>query len=115
MHRRRQVTICHNARARARLVYRGATIDWRGRTRARRAGGRAGVRAGEAIYHPDEEKSITFQRHLSPPPSPYPPLPHLRPVTCVAACDSILNAIAPYEPRALCMVSVVGVGAAPLA
>ena len=79
-------------------------------------GGAGHARApGEAIYHPDEEKSITFQRHLSPPPSPYPPLPHLRPVTCVAACDSILNAIAPYEPRALCMVSVVGVGAAPLA
>ena len=40
------------------------TIDWRGRTH--RPQGECGGQ-GRAIYHPDEEKSITFQRH---PPSP---------------------------------------------
>ena len=68
MHRRRQVTICHNAHA-VGLPYR--RLIGGGRARAR---GRGRARAGEAIYHPDEEKSITFQRHLSSPLSPSPAL-----------------------------------------
>ena len=71
-----QVIICHNAErthAHVRLVYR-RLIGAAGCT------GECGG-TGRAINHPDEEKSITFQRH---PPSSL-QRARARPVTCVRA------------------------------